>query len=154
MQLRGLKLALSALSRETSGERLRSPDDPRHGTSTLKILDTFRYFLPATLRDVSGSIRAMITKQVPDMIARDQKIHLQPNRAARTPPMIGPTLGAEFVLCSCEFSGLELSRWACVMPLCWRCKTYLPKRDYSHKGASISRTCDIRNHSIRYCKDS
>jgi len=142
------------LSCDVSGERWRSPYDPRHGISTLKVLDTFRCSLPATLRDVSGSTRAMITRQVPDMRARNQKIHLQPNRAARTPPIIGPTLGAEFVLGSYEYSCLISSRWASIVPLHRRCATYLPKRDHSHERASFSRTCYICNHSIRYCINS
>lgn len=53
---------------------------------------------PTTLRAVSGNKMVIVTKQAPDPMLKNQKIHLQPLEATRTPPRTGPKLGAVLVL--------------------------------------------------------
>jgi len=54
--------------------------------------------LPTIFRQVSGKESVTRMRQLPDKIARNQKIHLQPRWALIAALSIGPKLGAVFVL--------------------------------------------------------
>ena len=49
--------------------------DLKHGNGGPQDLDTLMLPLPTTLRDVSGKVRAMMVKQVPGIMPRNQKIY-------------------------------------------------------------------------------
>lgn len=54
--------------------------------------------LPTIPRAVSGSVNIIAANEIPEAIHKNQKIHLQPARAPRIPPKIGPILGAVVIL--------------------------------------------------------
>lgn len=54
--------------------------------------------LPTIPRAVSGRVNIIAVNETPEAMHKNQKTHLQPARAPRIPPKIGPILGAVVIL--------------------------------------------------------
>jgi hypothetical protein len=54
--------------------------------------------LPTTDRQVSGRVNTTAVRVRPDVMERNQKIHLHPGPNAKDPPINGPILGAVVIL--------------------------------------------------------